>query len=300
MNKTIVFSIVLIPLMLIVSCEENTNTNYPGLIAPAPVNKVASDFRFTEGPIADPYGNIYFTDIPNNRIHIVSTDGELSTFIENSGGANGLYFDNDGSLLACQGADRKVVSIDPERNITVIADSCDGKKLNSPNDLWLHPKGGIYFTDPRYGSLDGMEQNGQHVYYITPDRKKVIRVIDDMARPNGIIGTPDGKRLYVADHGANLTFSYKINRDGSLSKKKLFAAQGSDGMTMDTKGNVYLTSDKVNIYNIKGELIDSITTPETPSNVAFGGTDSQTLYITARTSVYSVRMNAKGLPTHNR
>ena len=297
MNKTIIFSLVLIPLMLITSCEESANSNSHRLIASAPVNKLASDFRFTEGPIADAYGNIYFTDIPNNRIHIVSADGNLSTFLENSGGANGLYFDTSGNLLACQGGDRKVVSIDPERNITVIADSYDGKKLNSPNDLWLDPKGGIYFTDPRYGNRDNMEQDGEHVYYITPDRKKVIRVIDDMARPNGIIGTPDGKRLYVADHGGNLTFTYRINHDGSLSDKKLFAAQGSDGITMDTEGNVYLTSGKVNIYNIKRELIGSIETPEGPSNVAFGGPDGQTLFITARTSVYSVRMNAKGLPT---
>jgi gluconolactonase len=263
MNKTFIFTLILIPLTMITACQENASSNSSRLIAPASVNKLASDFRFTEGPVADPYGNIYFTDIPNNRIHILSTDGNLSTFLENSGGANGLYFDTDGGLLACQGTDRKVVSIDPARNITVIADSYNGKKLNSPNDLWLDPKGGIYFTDPRYGSRDGIEQDGEHVYYITPDRKKVIRVIDDMVRPNGIIGTPDGKRLYVADLGGNMTFIYKINRDG-------------------------------------GDLIDSIETPEGPSNVAFGGTDNQTLFITANTSVYSVRMNTTGLPMPNR
>jgi gluconolactonase len=299
MNKTLIFSLILIPLMMITACEENTNSNSSRLIAPAPVNKLASDFRFTEGPVADPYGNIYFTDIPNNRIHILSTDGNLSTFLENSGGANGLYFDTDGALLACQGTDRKVVSIDPARNITVIADSYNGKKLNSPNDLWLDPKGGIYFTDPRYGSRDGIEQDGEHVYYITPDRKKVIRVIDDMVRPNGIIGTPDGKRLYVADHGGNMTFSYRVNHNGSLSNKKIFATQGSDGITMDSKGNLYLTTDKVNVYNMKSELIDSIETPEGPSNAAFGGTDNRTLFITARTSIYSVRMNTTGLNLHN-
>jgi gluconolactonase len=300
MNKTFIFTLILIPLTMITACQENASSNSSRLIAPASVNKLASDFRFTEGPVADPYGNIYFTDIPNNRIHILSTDGNLSTFLENSGGANGLYFDTDGGLLACQGTDRKVVSIDPARNITVIADSYNGKKLNSPNDLWLDPKGGIYFTDPRYGSRDGIEQDGEHVYYITPDRKKVIRVIDDMVRPNGIIGTPDGKRLYVADLGGNMTFIYKINRDGTLSNKKIFATQGSDGITMDVKGNLYLTTDKVNVYNIKGDLIDSIETPEGPSNVAFGGTDNQTLFITANTSVYSVRMNTTGLPMPNR
>ena len=143
----------------------------------------------------------------------------------------------------------------------MLADKYDGKKFNSPNDLWIDPKGGVYFTDPRYGNREGMEQDGEHVYYLTPDRKTVIRVINDMVRPNGLIGTPNGKTLYVADDGAGKTYVYKINKDGTLTDKQLFAPEGSDGMTIDNKGNVYLTTKVVAVYNTKGEKIEEIPGP---------------------------------------
>jgi gluconolactonase len=271
------------------------------LIAPgAEIIKLADGFRFTEGPAADAEGNVFFTDIPNNRIHKWSLDGsplrgKLSTFRENSRGANGLFFDKAGNLVACEGGGRQLVSIDPNRQVTVLADKYQGKKFNSLNDLWIDPNGGIYFTDPRYGrNRDDMEQDGEHVYYLTPDRKSVIRVIDDMVRPNGLIGTPDGKLLYVADHGGNKTFVYTTNADGTLSNKKLFASEGSDGMTIDNQGNIYLTTDAVVVYNKNGERIDTIEVPERPSNVCFGGKDNQTLFITSRTGLYAIKMRTKG------
>jgi len=260
----------------------------------AKVEKLAGGFNFTEGPAADARGNVFFTDIPNNRIHEWSQDGKLSTFRENSGGANGLYFDEEGHLLACEGGGRRLVSIDPKGEARVLADKYQGKKFNSLNDLWIDPKGGIYFTDPRYGNRDGMEQNGEHAYYLAPDRKKLIRVIDDMVRPNGVIGTPDGKTLYVTDNGGGKTFAYKIEQDGTLSGKKLIAPEGSDGMTIDNEGNIYLTTRVVAVYNKNGEKIEEIKVPEGPSNVTFGGSDNQTLFITARTSLYSVKMRVKG------
>jgi gluconolactonase len=145
-----------------------------GVTAPgAEVRKLAGDFQFTEGPAADAQGNVYFSDIPNNRILKWSgQDSKLSTFLENSGGANGLYFDKDGSLLACLGGARRLVSISPKGEVTVLADMYEGKKFNSPNDLWIDPKGGVYFSDPRYGNREGMEQKGEYVYYLTPDRKQ--------------------------------------------------------------------------------------------------------------------------------
>jgi gluconolactonase len=184
------------------------------------------------------------------------------------------------------------VSIGRNGRKTVLADKYDNKQLNSPNDLWADAKGGIYFTDPRYGSRDSMEQGCECVYYLSPDHKKLIRVIDDMVRPNGIIGTADGKTLYVADHGGGKTFVYTINEDGTLSNKKLFAPEGSDGMTIDNEGNIYLTTKVVAIYNKNGEKIETIEVPEQPANICFGGKDKQTLFITARTSLYSVRMRA--------
>ena len=261
--------------------------------AASTVRKLAGGFKFTEGPAADAVGNIYFTDIPNSRIHKWFVDGKLTTFLENSEGANGLFFDAAGNLIACAGAAGKLVAIDMQGNRTTLAESYEGKPFNSPNDLWIDAKGGIYFTDPRYGNRDNLPQGGEHVYYLTPDQKTVIRVIDDRVRPNGLIGTPDGKRLYVADHGANQTFAYTINPDGTLSDKKLFASQGSDGMTLDAAGNVYLTAEAVNVYTPSGQLIQTIVVPETPANVCFGGRDGKTLFITARTSLYGVDMSNK-------
>ncbi|MHC4721624.1 MAG: SMP-30/gluconolactonase/LRE family protein, partial [Planctomycetota bacterium] len=205
------------------------------------------------------------------------------------------YFDAKGNLLACQGGARKLASIDASGKVTTLADKYNGKKLNSPNDLWLDPKGGIYFTDPRYGPRDNLEQDGEHVYYLSPDRKKVIRVADDMVRPNGIIGTPDGKKLYIADLGAGRTYVYKINANGTLSDKKLFAPEGSDGMTIDNEANIYFTTDAVKVYDSKGNRKEIIDIPERPANVTFGGKDKHTLFVTARTSLYSIEMRTKGL-----
>jgi len=141
-----------------------------------------------------------------------------------------------------------------------------------------------------------MEQDGQHVYYLTPDRQKLLRVADDLIQPNGIIGTPDGKLLYVADIKAKRTYVYTINSDGTLSNKDLFAPEGSDGMTIDSEGNVYLTTKDVSVYDPAGNNIERLEVPEQPANVCFGGKDKHTLFITARTSLYSLRMRVKGAP----
>jgi len=265
--------------------------------AGAEVKKLVNDLQFTEGPAGDAVGDVYFSDIPNNRIIKWSLDGTPSVFIDKSGGANGLYFDKDGNLLACQGEARRLVSISRKGEITVLADKYRGKRFNSPNDLWIDPKGGVYFSDPRYGNREGMELKGEDVYYLTPNHKTVVRVISDMVRPNGLIGTPDGTTLYVADAGAGKIYAYQINKSGMLTGKRLFAPEGSDGMTIDRQGNVYLTTKAVAVYNKKGKKIEEIQVPEQPANVTFGGKDNSTLFITARTSLYAVDMQVKGAPT---
>jgi len=291
-KKWISFSLLLV---LAYSCGCRAQTE--SVVATrAKVEKLTGGFAFTEGPAADPNGDIYFSDIPNNRIHKWAVEaGKLSTFREDSGGSNGLYFDKKGNLLACEGGGRRLVSIDPNGAVTVLAETYEGKKFNSLNDLWIDPKGGVYFSDPRYGNRDGMEQDGEHVYYLSPDHKKIIRVINDMVRPNGLIGTRDGKTLYVADHGGKKTFVYTINKDGTLSNKKLFAPEGSDGMTIDSQGNIYLATNAVAVYDKEGRKIETIEVPEGPANLTFGGKDKQTLFITARTSLYAIRMRVKGL-----
>lgn len=273
-----------------------------GVIAPdANVERLANVFSFAEGPTADPKGNVYFTDQPKDKIYKWTVDGKLETFLTGCERANGMYFDADGvTLIACADLHNRLVTISPDGKITVLVNNYKGKKLNGPNDAWRHPNGGIYITDPyykrSYWTEPNMEMDGQHVYYLAPDRKTLIRVTDDLVAPNGITGTPDGKLLYVADIGAGKTYAYTINADGTLSNKKLFCSMGSDGMTIDNEGNLYLTGNGVTVFNSAGEKIEHIKIPEPwTGNVRFGGKDEGTLFITASKSLYAVKMRTRGV-----
>lgn len=263
------------------------------------VEKIAGDFKFTEGPAADAKGNVYFTDIPNHLILIWTIDNKLDTFRINSGRANGLYFDKDENLLVCEGEKGQITSTNPNGEYKVIASIYDGKRFNQPNDLWADSKGGVYFTDPKYGGdNEELSQNGMHVYYIKPNQTSVIRVCDDLEKPNGVVGTPDGKTLYVTDAQAGKTYKYEILEDGSLANKTLFVELGCDGMTIDKSGNVYLTprgKHSVDIFSPSGVLVDSIQVPERPSNVCFGRKNRKQLFITARTSIYRVELKTEGV-----
>lgn len=187
-----------------------------------------------------------------------------------------------------------MTAIDANGQMSILADKLEGRRFNSPNDLWVDPKGGIYFSDPRYGADDDTEMEGDHVYYISPDRTKIRSVADDLVRSNGIVGTTDGSRLYVADHGAGRTYVYAPTDDGALNDKSLFASQGADGMTLDEMGNVYLTGQDITVYDPNGVQIASNAVPETPANLAFGGATGTTLFLTARTSLYAVKMIVTG------
>ncbi|MEZ4849052.1 MAG: SMP-30/gluconolactonase/LRE family protein [Bacteroidia bacterium] len=261
--------------------------------------KVASDYKFTEGPAVDAQGNVYFTDQPNDRIMKWSEDGTITTFMEPAGRANGLYFDAEGNLFACADEHNQLWKITPEKLVTVVIENYEGQLLNGPNDLWIHPDGGLYFTDPfykrPYWSRTEKEIQEQNVYYLSPHKKMMEIAATDLVQPNGIIGTPNGKKLYVADIGDRKTYSFKINKDGTLSDRKLFTEMGSDGMTIDHKGNVYLTGKGVTVFNKKGEQIEHIPIEEGwTANVTFGGKDRQTLFITAMGSVYTLRMKVRG------
>src|SRR5688500_4366421 len=209
-----------------------------GVIEPgATLQKLADGFKFTEGPAADAEGNVYFTDQPNDRILKWSTDGKLSTFMQRAGRSNGMFFDRNGRLLACADEHNQLWSIDvATKRVTVLVKEFGGKLLNGPNDVWARPDGGLYFTDPYYKrdywTRGPMEQDGQHVYFLSADRKTLKRVAEDLKQPNGIVGTPDGKTLYVADIGAGKTYAYAIADDGSLTGKRLVCEEGSDGMTL--------------------------------------------------------------------
>lgn len=263
------------------------------------IEKLADGFLFTEGPASDAKGNVYFTDQPNDRIMIWSLSGKLSTFMQPCGRSNGLAFDNQGNLWACADEKNELWCISPDKKVTIIPSKFQNKPLNGPNDLWIAPDGGVYFTDPYYKRSwwdhETMPQPVQGVYYLKPDHKTIIRLVDDLVQPNGIVGTPDGKTLFVADIGGNKTWSYPINKDGSLGNKKLFCEMGSDGMTIDTDGNIYLTGTGVSIFDRNGVFTGSIQVPESwTANVCFGDGDMKSLYITASKSIYRIRTLIKG------
>lgn len=261
--------------------------------------KLADDFQFTEGPTADKDGNVYFTDQPNDRILKWSTEGGLSTFMQPAGRSNGLAFDQDWNLWACADEKNELWKISPDKKTEVIPSLYNGKILNGPNDLWIDKKGGVYFTDPFYRrnwwKHKEMPQEVQAVYYLSPDHKTITRLTDDLLQPNGIVGTPDGKKLFVADIRANKTWSYNIGKDGSLSGKTLFCELGSDGMTIDSKGNIYLTGKGVIVFDKTGKKLGTIEVPENwTANVCFGDKDLKSLYITASKGLYKIRVKVKG------
>lgn len=271
------------------------------VVAPgATLRKVSDQFTFTEGPAVNKKGDIYFTDQPNDKIWIYDTDGKLSLYMDKTGRSNGLYFDKKGYLISCADEKDELWSISPDKKITVLLSNLQGQRMNGPNDLWIDAKGGIYFTDPYY-QRDYWERkkpdiDGQKVYYLPKGKQEAVLVDGDLKQPNGIVGTPDGKFLYVADIRDSKTYKYQINADGTLSNRQLFIPQGSDGMTLDSKGNLYISGQGVTVYSPAGVKLGNIPIPSRwVGNVCFGGKDRKTLFITASESVYTLPMQVKGV-----
>jgi len=271
------------------------------VVAPgAQLQQISNQFKFTEGPAVDRQGNIYFTDQPNDKIWKYDTAGKLSVFMDKTGRSNGLYFDRAGNLIACADLKDELWSISPDKKVTVLLTDFKGHRLNGPNDLWIDPKGGIYFTDPYYQrdywTRTKPDIDGQKVYYLAKGAKEAVEVDGNLKQPNGIVGTPDGRHLYVADIGDNKTYKYAINADGTLGNRQLLLSQGSDGMTLDSQGNLYLSGKGVTVYDPTGKKMGNIPVPsQWVGNVCFGGKDRKTLFITASEAVYTLQMNVKGV-----
>ncbi|WP_342648359.1 SMP-30/gluconolactonase/LRE family protein [Mucilaginibacter sp. CSA2-8R] len=273
-----------------------------GLFAPGTQAKLVSkQFEFTEGPAADNQGNIFFTDQPNNTIWEYDTKGKLSKFADSAGRSNGMYFDRRGNLVTCADANNELWQFKRNgKRETVLMTSFNGKKFNGPNDLWIDAKGGIYFTDPYYQrpywTRTATELDGQKVYYLPAGSQQARVASAQLQKPNGIAGTRDGKYLYVADIQGNKTYRFSIAANGELINPQIFTDKGSDGMTLDEQGNVYLTGSKgVYIFSPDGKQIGLIAIAEPwTANVCFGGRNGNTLFITASKAIYTFEMKVKG------
>jgi gluconolactonase len=306
MNRLFTKAMLALPFLLIVLTLQAQIEDKRGIVAKgAQLEKVKDGFSFTEGPAVNRFGDIYFTDQPNDKIYVWNANSNQITLAkEGSRRSNGLYFELDGKLIAAADARNELIEIDVKTGAEkVLVPSFRGKKLNGPNDIWIRPKGGLYFTDPLYPrpyweGVRGkeMEQDGQHVYFLSQDRTELFRVTQDLKQPNGVVGSPDGNFLYVADIGASKTWKYEIQEDGYLTNKTLFCEMGSDGMTVDERGNVYLTGKGITVFDKSGEKIAHIPVPEDwTANVAFGTLTRNVLFVTAMGSVYTLKMKYRGV-----
>jgi sugar lactone lactonase YvrE len=269
----------------------------------AAVEIVADGFRFTEGPALGTDHAIYFSDIPNRKVHRFDPHtGETTVFLEDSGGSNGLAFDPRGRLVLAVDRDRYIGRLDQPGRILVVEDRFEGRRFNSPNDLTIDAHGGVYFTDPRYGRQDGRELEVEAVYYLGAGGNVTLvrQLITDLKKPNGIVLSPDGKTLYVADNGDPALMAYRVVGPGQLADPTVFARPpqatpgGPDGLAVDRHGNVYAAwhgANAIFIWNPDGQTLGTIDVPgDQPTNVAFAA-DGQTLYITGGRLLRRIRLN---------
>ena len=261
------------------------------------IERVAAGYKFTEGPVWSREGYLLFSDVPQDLIVAWRPGKGTANFRTQSNGANGNAFDAQGRLYSCESRTRRVVRTDRKGRIEVLAERYQGKRLNAPNDIVVSRDGHVYFTDPAFGSqADQRELDFYGVYHITP-KGELELIARPAGRPNGIALSPDGKLLYVANSDERNVRAYDLDRQGRASNPRVVISGIDgvpDGMKVDEKGNLYIAARAIAIYTPVGKLLGSIELPETPSNCAFGDPDFGTLYVTARSSVYRIRLNVKG------
>jgi gluconolactonase len=286
----------------IVTAEEKSQ-KIPGLGPVGEVRKLAGDLKFTEGPADDGHGNLYYSDIPANRIYKIDAQGKNEVFLEPSNHTNGLMINRDGNIVAAE-MDGRIVEIDVKtKKVTPLAAEYNGKRFNAPNDVVIDSTGGVYFTDPRFRAPEPWPQ-GKEAWYYVDTKGKVTRLGDDLPAPNGVILSPDEKTLYVIPSMQKQMMAYPVEAPGKLGKGKVFCDLrqssptkngGGDGLTIDEKGNLYITSELgLQVFSPDGKHLGNIAFPEQPANATFGGKGNKTLYVTARTGVYAVDMEVAG------
>jgi gluconolactonase len=261
------------------------------------IERVAAGFRFTEGPAWSREGFLLFSDVPNDKIMKYVPGEKPTVFRENSNGANGNAFDVQGRLYSCESRTRRVVRMDKKGEMQVLAEKWEGKRLNAPNDIVIRKDGHVYFTDPAFGNqADTRELDFYGVYHIAP--KGELRLIAKPAgRPNGIAFSHNGRVLYVANSDEHNVRAYDVDHSGEVSNERVVISGVDgvpDGIRVDEKGDIYVTANGISVYDAQGKFNEKIELAETPANCAFGDSDLETLYITARTSLYRLRRNVKG------
>jgi gluconolactonase len=261
------------------------------------IEKAVAGMKFTEGAAWSHEGFLLFSDVPNNKIMKLTPGEGVTVFREQSDGANGNTFDDKGRLYSCESKSRRVTRTDKKGKVEVLAEKWQGKRLNAPNDIVVSKRGDVYFTDPAFGDqADHRELDFYGVYHISPKGEMEL-IAKPSGRPNGLAFSPSGKILYVDNSDERNVRAYDLAKDGSASNERIFISNIDgvpDGMKVDEKGNLYITAKGIAIYSPEGKLIHTIPLTETPANCAFGDADLKTLYITARTSVYRIRLDVKG------
>jgi sugar lactone lactonase YvrE len=261
------------------------------------LEKIAGGFQFTEGPVwVRSRDELIFSDIPANRLYRWK-DGTADVWRDPSGNANGNTLDPQGRLLTCEHGNRRVSRTEPDGSVTTLADRFETRRLNSPNDVACRSDGAIYFTDPPYGVKPELrELDFQGVYRIWPDDKSLALLLTDFNKPNGLVFSPDENILYIADTEASHVRAFDLAADGALANGRVFCpVDRPDGMRVDRDGNLYVAAQTaVEVFSPAGEKLAAIPVPERPANLAFGDADGKSLYITARTSLYRLRLGVAG------
>jgi gluconolactonase len=275
------------------------------IIEPGDPEQLASGFEFLEGPIWLPEGALLFSDIPANRIYRWTEDGGCQVWREPTGNSNGLTLDRQGRLIACEHSTRRVSRTEPDGTVITLADSYQGRRLNSPNDVVVKSDGTIYFTDPPYGiEPEAQEQPVNGLYRILTGGQ-VELLANDFDRPNGLAFSPDESTLYVDDSPRRHVRAFQVEADGRLSGGDILADMdhpqpGSpDGMKINEAGQLFVTgATGIWVFEPDGTHLGVIVTPERPANCAWGDADRKSLYITARTSLFRIRVKIPGLPVN--